>query len=125
MRTHVRHHALHILLDHNVPKPLRRILRGHLVQTAYEMTWAALRNGELLAAAQWARFDLLITADQNLTYQQNLSDRVISLIVLGSAQWPYLLPHRPRILEEVERAVPGSYAFIKVLLPSRQPRAAS
>ena len=122
---HERHHALFILFDNNVPKPLRRSFRGHVVRTAYDMQWAELSNGSLLAAAERARFDVFVTADQNLGYQQNLVDRLMSLVVLGSSQWPDVLPHRSRIVEAVTTAVPGSYAFIDIPLPPKPRRVAS
>ena len=61
-----------ILFDHGTPVPLRRSLPGHEVSTAYEMGWAELPNGDLLAAAE-KDFQALITTDKNLRYQQNLA----------------------------------------------------
>ncbi len=100
-----------VVVDNNVPKPLRRSLSGHLVRTAYEMGWAGLQNGMLFAAAERARFDLSLTADQNLEYQQNLSGRIIPLVVLGAGRWPLVSPHGEQIAQEVGRARPGSYAL--------------
>ena len=114
-----------ILFDHNVPRPLRRCLTGHTVRTAYEMGWAGLSNGALVAAATHARFDLFVTADQNLEYQQNLRDRIISLVVLGAGRWRLVAPHQDRVMEAVEAAAPGSYAFIDIPLPPKPRRAAS
>jgi hypothetical protein len=62
-----------VLLDHCVPRPFRGLLVKCIVATAAEMGWAALKNGELLDAAEADSFDILITADKNLRYQQNLS----------------------------------------------------
>ena len=70
-----------ILFDHGTPAPLRRHLAGHEISTAYEMGWAQLSNGELLAAAEKA-FDVFITTDQNLRYQQNLTGRTLVILVL-------------------------------------------
>lgn len=77
-----------ILFDSNVPKGLRRLLKGHFVRTAHERGWATLNNGMLLETAERAGLDLFLTADQNFVYQQNLAHRLISLVVLGSEQWP-------------------------------------
>jgi len=63
-----------ILFDHGTPAPLRHSLSGHEISTAYEMGWAQLSNGDLLAAAEKS-FDVFITTDQNLRYQQNLAGR--------------------------------------------------
>ncbi|NJN16601.1 MAG: hypothetical protein HC822_10160 [Oscillochloris sp.] len=77
-----------ILFDQGTPVPLRRHLQAHTVTTAYEQGWASLMNGQLLAEAELAGIDLLITTDQNLRYQQNLHDRRIAILVLGSTSWP-------------------------------------
>ena len=58
--------ALHILLDHNVPRPFRRSLHGHLVETSEQRGWDRVRNGTLIALAQKAGFEVFVTADQNL-----------------------------------------------------------
>lgn len=59
-----------VLSDHCVPKPLRRELPGEEVRTCFEQGWATLRNGELLAAAETAGFDVFVTADKNMRYPQ-------------------------------------------------------
>jgi len=61
-----------ILFDQGTPVPLRRSLPKHEVATAFERGWAALQNGELLSAAEAEGFEVLVTTDQNLRYQQNL-----------------------------------------------------
>jgi hypothetical protein len=78
-----------ILFDQGVPAPLRAHLRGHDVQTAFELGWSTLRNGELLSRAQ-AEFDVLITTDRNLKSQQNLSAVTIAILVLPTTSWPRL-----------------------------------
>ena len=69
-----------ILFDHGTPAPLRRALLGHAVSTAYEMGWTELDNGALLKATE-TDFDALITTDQNLRYQQNLTGRRLAILV--------------------------------------------
>jgi hypothetical protein len=71
-----------ILLDHCVPKPFKQELPRHEVSTAREMGWEALTNGELLEKAQGSGFEVFITVDQNIRYQQNLRDRSIAVCVL-------------------------------------------
>jgi hypothetical protein len=73
--------------DQGVPVPLRRALSGHLIETAYERGWSTLKNGALLAAAEQADFDALVTTDQQLHYQQNLAGRRIAILVLGTTAW--------------------------------------
>ena len=71
-----------ILLDNNVPRLLRRNLPNHQVDTAFERNWHTLTNGELLEQAENDQYQLLITADQRLPYQQNLSRRNIGVLIL-------------------------------------------
>lgn len=101
-----------ILFDHCVPKPLRRQLSGGEVRTCFEQGWATLRNGELLAAAEAAGFDVFLTADQSLRYQQNLAARRIAIIELPTNRLSMLPSLVPALLEAVKRATPGSYESI-------------
>jgi hypothetical protein len=77
-----------ILLDHSTPAPLRYPLKDHVVVEAFERGWERLENGALLDMAEEAGFQLFITADKNLRYQQNLTNRNIAILVLKNAQWP-------------------------------------
>ena len=79
---------MRVLFDQGTPAPLRFVLSGHEVDTAYERGWATLRNGELLAAADAAGFDVMVTTDMNLQYQQNLTERRIAVVVLTTTSWP-------------------------------------
>ncbi|HSS78724.1 MAG TPA: DUF5615 family PIN-like protein, partial [Thermoanaerobaculia bacterium] len=78
---------MRILLDQGTPAPLRHELTGHNVTTAYEKGWSALKNGELLKAAE-AEFEALVTTDRNLRYQQNLTGRRLAILVLPTTSWP-------------------------------------
>lgn len=71
-----------ILFDHCVTKPLRREFPDHEIKTTREMGWAALKNGRLLEEAVAAGFEVLLTIDQNIRYQQNLTGRPIAVVVL-------------------------------------------
>lgn len=73
---------MRILFDQGTPLPLRKSLTGHEITTAFRAGWSELANGELIAAANSAGFDAMVTTDQNLKYQQNLSARRIAIIVL-------------------------------------------
>jgi hypothetical protein len=103
-----------ILFDHSTPAPLRYALKGHVVVEAIERGWERLANGALLDAAEAAGFDLLVTADKNLRYQQNLTGRKISIIVLGNAQWPVLRRCVERVVAAVNAATPGSFAMVEI-----------
>jgi len=89
---------------------------GHTVSTAAQPGWDRLRNGELLAAAEEAGFDLLLTTDKNMRYQQNLVGRQLAIVVLGRQQWPQLRAHMHRVAEAVNAATPGSY--MEVIIPA-------
>ncbi len=69
-------------------------------------------NGELLAAAEAAGFEVLLTTDKNIRYQQNLSERKIAIVVLGQQQWPKLRAHVRLVVEAVNAAAPGSYVEV-------------
>jgi hypothetical protein len=71
-----------ILLDQNAPLGLRRVLSPHEVVAARQMGWSRLSNGDLVRAADESGFDILITCDRNIPYQQNLSGRRIALTFL-------------------------------------------
>ena len=103
---------MQILFDQGTPAPLRRGLSLHSVSTAYEMGWALLSNGDLLGAAE-GRFDLLITTDQNLRYQQNLSGRRLAILVLPTTSWPEIQKHNTEIAAVAASIQPGSYLELK------------
>ena len=73
--------AMRVLFDQGTPVPLRQHLTGHQVETAFELGWSRLSNGELLAAAE-SRFDVLVTTDRNLRHQQSLAGRKLAVLVL-------------------------------------------
>jgi hypothetical protein len=98
-----------ILLDHNLPRRLRRLLPGHYIRTAQEMSWEEFTNGRLLTAGEEAGFDVLITGDKNLSYQQNLTGRRIALIVLGANSWKILRDHQDVIQAAVDSCSVGSF----------------
>ena len=100
---------MRILFDQGAPVPLQRVLAAHDVDTAWQRGWSELANGDLLTAAESAGFDLLLTTDQNLRYQQNLSRRRIAILVLTVANWPMLQPHAESIAAVVEVMQPGEY----------------
>lgn len=97
-----------VLLDHCVPRPLRRHLTGHSVRTAFELGWDLVRNGDLIRAAE-DEFDVLISSDQNLRYQQNLKHRRLALIILPTNHLPSVLEMAPRIRVALDRVRPGGY----------------
>jgi predicted nuclease of predicted toxin-antitoxin system len=105
---------MRILCDHGVPAPLLSFLAGHTAVKAKDAGWDRLSNGELLSAAEAADFEVLITTDKNMRYQQSLAGRKIAVVILGKQQWPDVKPHVQRIVEIVEQAIPGSYAEVNI-----------
>jgi len=103
-----------ILFDQGTPAPLRRCLVKHTVETAYEKGWSTLANGDLITTAETEGYDVLITTDQNLRYQQNLADRRIAIVVLLSTSWPRLQQHLDRILTAIDQIKPGQYQEIYI-----------
>lgn len=103
-----------VLLDHCVPRPLRRHLPGHSVKTADQMGWALVKNGDLIRAAE-AEFDVLISSDQSLRYQQNLKHRRLSLIILPTNHLPSVLELAPRIRAALEFIRSSDYVEIQAV----------
>ena len=99
---------MRILFDQGTPVPLRQSLSAHAVSTAHEMGWSALANGDLLDAAE-RQFDVFVTTDQNLRYQQNLAGRQLAILVLPFASWPKLQRHVATIVAAIEALTPGQY----------------
>ena len=73
---------MRVLLDQATPVPIREFLIGHTVRTAAQENWDTLNNGDLLTAAEHAGFEIFLTTDKNLQYQQNLAGRAIAIVVI-------------------------------------------
>lgn len=102
---------MRILFDQGVPHPLRRFLRPHEVVLARDMAWGRLTNGALLAAAE-REFDVIVTTDKNLKYQQNLATRVIAIVVLPTTNWRDLSRITNHVLQAVDAITPGAYVEV-------------
>jgi hypothetical protein len=104
-----------VLFDHGTPKGLARALSEHTVHTAQSRGWDMLSNGALLDAAEEAGFELLLTTDRRIRYQQNLQARRIALVVLiGSTRWSHVRQHADRIAAAVAAAAAGSYSEVDI-----------
>ena len=106
---------MRVLFDQGAPVPLRQALSNHSVSTAYDLGWATLKNGELLLAAEKERFDVLVTTDNNLRYQQNLTGRKIAIVVLSTTSWPRIRIAAEKVVVAVNAASAGG--FTEVLIP--------
>lgn len=104
---------MRLLLDESLPTRLRRSLPNHSVKTVVEMGWGGINNGKLLALAS-QQFDVFLTADKNLPYQQNLAKLPISIVVLSaySNELTHLLPLIPNLDEALMRLQPCSLSFV-------------
>lgn len=104
-----------MLLDEDVPRPLKRELVGHAVSTAVEMGWARSKNGALLALAVSAGFEVLVTADRNMPHQQNVPALGLALIVLAvpNTRMRTIFPLVAEILVALDRhPQPGTLTFV-------------
>ncbi len=86
------------------------------------MSWWRIANGVLLQTAEEAGFELRINADQNLSYQQNLSGRKIALIVLRSNSWKVIRPAAERVVTVVNGAVTAGFYIVEFDRPLRRKR---
>jgi hypothetical protein len=103
-----------VLFDQGTPAPLRHALVGHSVETAFELGWATLQNGALIAAAETTGFDVLLTTDKNLRYQQNLVGRRLAILVLSTTSWPRIRLATAKVLDSVNMAAAGAYIEVTV-----------
>ena len=106
---------MRILLDECVPIQVGNALPAHEVSSAQRMGWGGRRNGALLDAAELARFDLLLVADKNLRFQQNLTRRRLAILELWTNHRPTLERHFDRIRAAAEALQPGQYRTLDSL----------
>lgn len=106
---------MRVLFDHGTPRGLARALPEHTIHKAKAMGWERLSNGALLKVAEETAFDLLLTTDQRIRYQQNLTGRKIAIVVLnGCTKWSRVQLHFERIAAAVNAARPGSYSEVEI-----------
>jgi hypothetical protein len=103
-----------VLFDQGTPVPLRQFLSAHTVRTAAEQHWATLENGALLDAAEAAGFEVLLTTDKNMRYQQSLTGRRIAVVILGQARWPVVRRHVQRVVDALLTAKPGTFVEVDI-----------
>ena len=104
-----------IILDESTPQKLRLLIDAqHSVVTTWFQGWSGLKNGALLSAAENEGFELFITADQELSYQQNLTGRRIALLVLSTNNWSLVKAHITEIAAAIEATTPGSFVFVDI-----------
>lgn len=105
---------MRVLFDQGTPLPLRKHLTAHQVSTAFELNWSALKNGELIAKAEESGFEVLVTTDQNLKYQQNLTARRIAIVVISTTSWPRIQPHVAAVMDALATVTAGTYLEVAI-----------
>jgi hypothetical protein len=103
-----------ILFDQGTPVPLRESLTQHEVATAYERGWSTLKNGELLVVAEREGFDVFVTTDSRLKFQQNLGTRRIAIVCLLSTSWPRMQHAHGAVIDAVNASRPGTHSEVEV-----------
>ncbi len=103
-----------ILFDQGVPVPLRKHLSEHRIDTAYERGWSQLQNGALLDAAERDGYDLFVSTDQNLKFQQNLTGRNLAVLVLLSTSWPRIRSKIDEIRSKIAGMKSGDYEEVPI-----------
>ncbi len=104
-----------VLFDNGTPRTLARNLIGHhAVTEARVHGWEEVENGELLTLAEAAGFEVFVTTDKNLRYQQNLAGRKIAIVVLGRGRWSVIKRYVPQIVATVNAATPGSFTEVEI-----------
>lgn len=105
---------MNVLLDECTPRIVKKRLAGHTIRTTQEMGWGGYKNGDLLASAE-AHFEVFITTDKNLRYQQNIKGRKLTVLVLPSNQVPVVEALIPAIESALMTIRAGD--FIEIPLP--------
>ena len=105
---------MRVLFDNGTPRGVAAALTEHIVEEARSHGWDTLGNGELLDAAEAAGFDVFVTTDRNLRYQQNLTGRKIAIVVLDKARWKLIRRRLPEIAAAVAAVEQGSFLQIEI-----------
>lgn len=105
---------MRIFFDQGTPVPLRQSLTHHEVATAFEREWSRLENGQLLDAAEKHGFEVIVTTDSNLQYQQNLKSRRIAIIVLSTPSWIRIQHSVAEVVSAIDAVSEGSYTEIEI-----------
>ena len=104
-----------VLFDNSTPRTLARyLLDHHTITEARARGWGQLENGDLLNEAEAAGFEVFVTADKNLSYQQNLAGRKLAIVVLGQGRWSLIRHHVARVVAAVRAATPGSLTEVDI-----------
>src|ERR1700747_1008294 len=104
-----------VLFDTGTLRPLARyLIARHTLTEARARGRDKLENGDLLNADEAAGFEVLVTTDKNIRYQQNLKMRKIAVVALGQGRWTLIRPHVVRVSEAVNEAEPGTFTEVEI-----------
>ena len=109
---------MNLVFDQNIPKPLLKSFSGHKVAHAPDLGWGELENGALITAAEQAGYDVLVTSDQNIRYQQNLTRRDIGLVALSTNLWPVIRQNLSRVVADILQATRRCYIAVELPRPA-------
>ena len=109
-----------VLLDENLDHALRTLLGTHEVFTVTYMGWAGLQNSSLLRAAEESGMAVLLTGDQTLSYEQNLTGRRLAIVALSVIQLPILKENLAKIISAIDAAAPGTFQAVDCGIFSRK-----
>lgn len=101
-----------VIFDENVPLPLQQFLADHAVTTVQQEGWAGIENGDLLKLVD-GKFDVLVLADKNPRYQQNLKQRRVALVERPTNRWSALTRLADKIALAVENSTAGGYTIVE------------
>ena len=105
---------MRILFDKGTPRQLRHQLFGHDVETAGKRGWDTLSTGGLLDRAEESGFEIPITTDQGIRYQQNMPDRQVAVVVLMNTLWPRISPQAEAIRAALDGVQPGEVREVPI-----------
>jgi hypothetical protein len=105
---------MRVLFDQGTPRGIKRFLSSHSVSEARDEGWDTISNGDLLTAAEQAGFEVFVTTDKNIQYQQKLAGRKIAIVVLGLSRWSAVKPVVSRVVAAVDAATPGSFEEVTI-----------
>src|SRR5437867_11945928 len=105
---------MRVLFDQGTPVRIRQQLREHTIVTARGQGWSTLLNGDLLRAAEQEGFEVLLTTDTSIPYQQNLMGRKLAIVIVNGNRWSLVKKAIPQIVAAVYTAKPGTCTVVDV-----------
>lgn len=105
---------MRILFDQGTPAPLRQHLGDHTVDTVAERGWSELSNGDLIARAEDEGYEVVVTTDQNMRYQQDLTGHRLAIVVLLSTAWPHVRLRTEEIRAALSEVRPGEFREVPI-----------